>query len=169
MMLVFLNMGLGILNPALVIWLWANHIVSHSLGFVCHFWIKTCILCFIDRKLTELIINRINCFLPNVFLFFFFFNFFIFGCVGSSLLRVGFLRFRWLGATLRCSAWASHCGGFSCCGAWALRTWASVVAACRLYSAGSVVMAHGLSWSAACGIFLDQGSNPCPLHWQADP
>ena len=29
-------------------------------------------------------------------------------------------------------------------------------------------MAHGLSCSAACGIFLDQGSNPCPLHWQAD-
>ena len=27
--------------------------------------------------------------------------------------------------------------------------------------------AHGLSCSAACGIFLDQGSNPCPLHWQA--
>ena len=22
--------------------------------------------------------------------------------------------------------------------------------------------------SAACGIFLDQGSNPCILHWQAD-
>ena len=33
---------------------------------------------------------------------------------------------------------------------------------------GSVVVAHGLSCSAACGIFLDQGSNPCPLHWQAD-
>ena len=29
-------------------------------------------------------------------------------------------------------------------------------------------MAHGPSCSAACGIFLDQGSNPCPLHWQAD-
>ena len=28
--------------------------------------------------------------------------------------------------------------------------------------------AHGLSCSAACGIFPDQGSNPCPLHWQAD-
>ena len=26
----------------------------------------------------------------------------------------------------------------------------------------------GLSCSSACGIFLDQGSNPCPLHWQAD-
>ena len=29
-------------------------------------------------------------------------------------------------------------------------------------------MAHGPSSSAACGIFPDQGSNPCPLHWQAD-
>ena len=29
-------------------------------------------------------------------------------------------------------------------------------------------MAHGLSCSAACGIFLDQGSNPRALCWQAD-
>ena len=34
--------------------------------------------------------------------------------------------------------------------------------------AGSVIVAHGLSCSAACGIFPDQGSNPCPLHRQAD-
>ena len=34
--------------------------------------------------------------------------------------------------------------------------------------AGSVVLAHGPSCSAACGILPDQGSNPCPLHWQAD-
>ena len=34
--------------------------------------------------------------------------------------------------------------------------------------AGSVVVAHGPSCSAACGIFPDQGSNPCPLRWQAD-
>ena len=34
--------------------------------------------------------------------------------------------------------------------------------------AGSVVAAHGPSCSAACGILPDQGSNPCPLHWQAD-
>ena len=33
---------------------------------------------------------------------------------------------------------------------------------------GSVVLAHGPSCSAACGIFPDQGSNPCPLYWQAD-
>ena len=44
----------------------------------------------------------------------------------------------------------------------------SVVVACGLQSAGSVVVAHRFSFSVACGIFPDQGSNPCPLHWQAD-
>ena len=34
--------------------------------------------------------------------------------------------------------------------------------------AGSAIVAHEPSCSAACGIFPDQGSNPCPLHWQAD-
>ena len=34
--------------------------------------------------------------------------------------------------------------------------------------AGSVVVAHGLSCSAACGVFPDQGLNPRPLHWQVD-
>ena len=34
--------------------------------------------------------------------------------------------------------------------------------------AGSVTVAHGPSRSAACGIFPDQGTNLCPLHWQAD-
>ena len=34
--------------------------------------------------------------------------------------------------------------------------------------AGSVIVAHGPSCSAGCGIFPDQRSNPCPLHWQAD-
>ena len=33
---------------------------------------------------------------------------------------------------------------------------------------GSVVVAHGPCCSAAYGIFPDQGSNPCPLHRQAD-
>ena len=52
--------------------------------------------------------------------------------------------------------WTSHCSGFSGCGAWALGAGASVVGA------------HRLSCSMACGIFLDQGLNPCPLHWQPD-
>ena len=34
--------------------------------------------------------------------------------------------------------------------------------------AGSVIVAHGPSRSVACGIFPDRGTNPCPLHWQAD-
>ena len=34
--------------------------------------------------------------------------------------------------------------------------------------AGSVIVAHKPSCSAACGILPDQGSNPCPLHWQED-
>ena len=45
---------------------------------------------------------------------------------------------------------------------------ASPVAEHRPRRAGSVVVAHGPSCSAACGIFPDQGSNPCPLRWQAD-
>ena len=59
---------------------------------------------------------------------------------------------RQAGATLHRGARASHRHGLSSCGA----------------QAQSVVVAHGPSCSAACGIFPDQGSNPCPLHWQAD-
>ena len=63
-------------------------------------------------------------------------------------------------------AQAPHCGGFSCCQAWALGAWASGDVMCRLYS--SVVVAHRPSYPMACRIFPDQGSNPCPLHGQAD-
>ena len=38
----------------------------------------------------------------------------------------------------------------------------------RSCDAGSGVVAHRISCSTACGIFLDQRSNPCALHWQAD-
>ena len=47
-------------------------------------------------------------------------------------------------------------------------TLASVAVACRLWSIGSIAVVHWLSYSAACGIFPDQGSNPCLLHWQVD-
>ena len=42
---------------------------------------------------------------------------FIFGCVGSSFLREGFLWLRRAGATLHRGARASHRRGLSCCGA----------------------------------------------------
>ena len=43
---------------------------------------------------------------------------------------------------------------------------ASVVGAPGLWSAGSIVVTHGLSCSTASGIFPDRGLNPCLLHWQ---
>ena len=52
------------------------------------------------------------------------------------------------GATLRCSAWASHCSGFSCCGAQALGIRASAVAARGLSICGSRALEHRLS---SCG------------------
>ena len=55
----------------------------------------------------------------------------------------------------------SRCVGLSL--SWPLLLWGT-----GSRCAGSVVVAHGPSCSAACGIFTDQGSNPCPLHWQAD-
>ena len=48
-----------------------------------------------------------------------------------------FLQLRRAGATPHCCAQASHCGGFSCCGARALGTRASVVVVCRLNSCGT--------------------------------
>ena len=46
--------------------------------------------------------------------------------------------------------------------------WTSVVVAPGLLSTSSVVVAHGFSCSKSCGIFPDQGLNPCPLQRQVD-
>ena len=78
----------------------------------------------------------------DVYSLFFFFNLFylfICGWVGASLLRADFRR---AGLLLLRSA-GSRC-------------------------TSSIVVAPGLSCSTAYGIFLDEGSNLCPLHWQAD-
>ena len=69
-----------------------------------------------------------------------------------------------------CTVWASHWGGFSCCRAQGLQQlWCmgSVVTAPRLQSAGSVVVTWA-QWLYGMWDLLEQGSNPCPLHWQAD-
>ena len=54
-----------------------------------------------------------------------------------------------------------RCAGFS------LR-WLLLLRSTGSRRAGSVVVAHGLSCSMACGISLDHSLNLCPLHWQAD-
>ena len=96
------------------------------------------------------------------------FNFiylFIFGCAGSSLL---------CGLSSSCSEW-----GCSLIAAYGLLiVVASLVvehglsarglSSCSSQSTGSVLVAHKLSCSAACGIFLDQGSNLYLLYWQED-
>ena len=62
-------------------------------------------------------------FIYEICVYFFFFKFylfiylFIYGCVGSSFLREGFLQLRQVGATLHRGAQASHYRGLSCCGA----------------------------------------------------
>ena len=81
---------------------------------------------------------------------------YIFGCVGSSFLCEGFS----LVAASRGHS-SSRCAGLALSRPLLLRSTSS-------RRAGSVVVAHGPSCSAACRIFPDQGSNPCPLHWQAD-
>ena len=68
------------------------------------------------------------------------------------------------GQLSRFGALASHHTGFSCCGAQSSVVGSSWALECRLSSCG----VYWLSCSVARGIFSDQGSNPCPLHWQAD-
>ena len=74
----------------------------------------------------------------------------------------GFLQLRQAGATSsRCGdRSSSRCAGLSLSRPLPLRGTGS-------RRAGSVVVAHGPSRFAACGIFPDQGSNPRPLHQQA--
>lgn len=73
------------------------------------------------------------------------------GCSGSLLLRVDSSSCGRPGLlSVRCSG-SSHGRGVSYCGAWALGTQTSAVAA------------HRLSCPVVCGLFLDQGSNICPL------
>ena len=56
---------------------------------------------------------------------------------------------------------SSRCAGLSL-------SWPLLLRSTGSRRTASVAVAHGHSCSAACGILPDQGSNPCPLHWQAD-
>ena len=109
--------------------------------------------------------NGLPCVFLNNFLYFF-----IFACAGSyccesfSLVVAsgdyplagvwGLLLLRSPGSRARRLQQLQHVG--------------SVVVVPRLESTGSVVVVQALSCSVACGIFLDQGSNLCLLHWWSD-
>ena len=93
---------------------------------------------------------------------------FIFGCAGSFLLCGLFSSFSKKRILSSCSAQASHWDGFSHCRAQSLGGMGSVVVAARLYSTDSVVIVLRLRCSVSCGIFPDQGLNPCLLLWQVN-
>ena len=93
---------------------------------------------------------------------------FIFYCSGPSLLCGLFSSCGGWGLLSSCGVRASHCRGFSCCRARAPGHVVSVEAVRGLQSTGSIVLVHGPSCSATCGIFPDQKSNPCLPHWQTD-
>ena len=100
------------------------------------------------------------------FLFFFFYNIFknyLFIYLFLFMAVLG-LRFCARGLSLVAASGghsSSRCAGLSLSRPLLLRSTGS-------RRAGSVIVAHGPSCSAACGTVPDQGSNPCPLHWQAD-
>ena len=101
---------------------------------------------------------------------------FFFGSIRSLLLCLGLLWLWWRGgraAALHWSAWTSHWGGSSCCGAASracgLQHSSTRVSTCGVRVPGtraSLAVVCVLRGSAACGIFSDQGLNPCPLHRQ---
>ena len=78
---------------------------------------------------------------------------YLFGVLSLPCCEWAFSSCREQGLLSSCGTRAPHCGGCSCCSDRALGL--------RLF-----LVRHGLSCPAACGIFLDQGSNLCPLHWQ---
>ena len=81
------------------------------------------------------------------------------GFVFSTFKTLIYFWLLWVSAAVRAS---SSCSGrASGCGARLWGAQASAVAWARY-------CVHGLTRSAACGTFPDQGSNPCPLHRQAD-
>ena len=86
---------------------------------------------------------------------------FMSGCAGSSLLPRPFWSRGDRGLFSKCSAWASHYAGFS--------YRAQALGWGTFRSCGSPAPKPRLdSCSMACGIFPDQGSNPCLLDGQVN-
>ena len=82
----------------------------------------------------------------------------IFDYVESSLLCVGFLSLQWMGAAFCCGVQAAHCSDLSCCGARALGTQASVVAAHGLSNCGTWTYFVRSTWNSWTRLWTDM---PC--------
>ena len=101
---------------------------------------------------------------PSIFYFIYFiYLFFTLGLFIYLFLAVLGLRFCARVSLVAASGGhsSSRCAGLSLSRPLLLRSTGS-------RRAGLVIVAHGPSCFEACGILPDQGSNLCPLHWQAD-
>ena len=126
--IIHLPLNIHTYAPFLLFW------IIHSFNVV-DLWMYVVLFIFISHICYKYYLVPIhNLFIKYKFIYFILF---IFGCVGSSLLRAGFLQLRRAGSTLRCRAQASHCSGFSCSGP------------CALGARASVAAAHGLAGSRA--------------------
>ena len=88
---------------------------------------------------------------------------------GTCLLTLFFFWLCWVFVSMRGLSLVAASGGHSplrCAGL--SLSWPLLLRSTGSRRAGSVVVAHGPSCSAACGILPDQGSNPRPPHRQAD-
>ena len=84
---------------------------------------------------------------------------------GSSLLCRLYPSCSELWLLSSCSARVCHHSSFSCCRAWA--PWHTDFSS-GFWALELLVAVHRLSCSSTDGVFPDQGSNPCLLHWQVD-
>ena len=96
----------------------------------------------------------------------------VFDCGGSSWLHLGFVWLQQAGLLSSCDA-QTYCSVLSCCGVWA---YCGVLSCCGARALGCTgfsrcgscsqqlqlkcSLVHSLSFPMACGIYLDQGSNP---------
>ena len=131
-------------------------------------WIPVFVWCFLFFHGLECIATIISFWvfkelslMPFSFFFFFFFNLFIYLFIYLCLCWV-FVSVWGLSLVAAGGGYSSsQCAGLSL-------SWPLLLRSTGSRRTGSIIVAHEPSCSKACGIFPDQGSNPCPLHWQAD-
>ena len=118
-------------------------ITTHAIDFS-----SSCIWAYFKFYVTYMFIFIMK----RVVLFFIF----IFGCTSLRCCAQAFSSCGEQGLLFSCCVQAYHDSGFFCCKAQAPGCAGSVAAGCRL------------SCPEACGVFPEQGSKLCPLHWKVD-
>ena len=117
------------------------------------------------------VLSQPTCFSPPFRIFFYLFFCFVLFLMKASFFLYFLISFWlcWVFVSVRGLSLVAASGGHSSSRCMGLSlSWPLLLRSTSSRRAGSVIVAHGPSCSTACGIFPDQGSNLCPLHWQAD-